>query len=510
MLFELHDEMERLPGSTPLQALTIRTVVKYLDTLARDGSRDPALDLEIALAYERAGGLEGHTYQANIGRGEEGLSHYRKALRIYERLVDNPGLRPQVMRGLIETHLRAGQMEAVLGNSKGAAADLQQASEIANEAFARGLNIPPSSQVNLYLRLGDAEYQQGNANGELAYYRKGLEVTQKWVSADGGSEAIKNLRNCYLQVGAAQARNGDLYNARDSYQKAEEAADKLSNTVDIALAQRHDTIRLHNAFGDILAAPDDPNFGDLDGALHRYQAALDLAQGFAAADPRNLNARRNLATCYRRLGMILAHGKPAEAVSYYEKALSIAEDLYASDATNIEYRYALSRTYMGLGEALHTFHKNDDAIQYLTHAVDLEKSIATASPERIWHLRIFSRTYVILGSALHERGDAASALEALQEGLAVADRILQRAPSSLYHQLDRADALEALGHHYVRMSAQRRVAQDRRTELKAEARSWFSKSLAIWQDWTARNLAAPYAGRRQSQAAGLVASCDRL
>jgi hypothetical protein len=76
MLFELHDEMERLPGSTALQALTIRTVVKYLDTLARDGSPDPTLDLEIALAYERAGGLEGHTYRANIGRGEDGLSHY--------------------------------------------------------------------------------------------------------------------------------------------------------------------------------------------------------------------------------------------------------------------------------------------------------------------------------------------------------------------------------------------------------------------------------------------------
>ena len=239
MLFELHDEMERLPGSTALQALTIRTVVKYLDSLARDGSPDPALDLEIALAYDRAGGLEGHTYRANIGRGEEGLSHYRKALRIYEGLVDDPKLRPQVIRGLIETHLNTGQMEAVLGNSLVAATHLKKASEIAGEAFARNSSdIPPSTQVNLYFRLGDAEYQQGNAKGELAYYRKALEVSEKWASADRGSEAVKNLRECYQQVGTAQARTGDLYSARDNYQKAEEAAAKLSSKVDVALGQR--------------------------------------------------------------------------------------------------------------------------------------------------------------------------------------------------------------------------------------------------------------------------------
>jgi len=509
MLFELHDEMQRLPGSTALQALTIRTVVKYLDSLARDGSPDPALDLEIALAYERAGGLEGHTYRANLGRGEEGLSHYRKALRIYERLMDDQKFGSQAIRGSIETHLNAGQMESILGHSLAAATHLQKASEIADQAFARGTpDIPPSTLVNLYFRLGDAEYQQGDANGELAYYRKGLEVSEKWVSADGGSEAVANLRDCYQQVGNALARMGDLHSARDSFEKAEEVTGKLLSRADVHFERRYNAIGVHNALGDILAAPDDPNFGDRVDALRHYQAALNIAESLAAADPKNLNARRNLAICYRRFGMVLTHSKPMEALAYYEKALPVAQDLYAIDPSNIEYRYALSRTFMGLGEALHLLHKNDVAIQNLTRAVDLEKAIAASSPERIWTLRIFSRTYGILGSALLESGDPEKALQALQEGLGVADGMLQRAPASLYHQLDRADALEALGHHYLRTSAQATIAQSRRTQLRAEARSWFLKSLAIWQDWMARNLAAPYAARRQSQAAALVGSCE--
>ena len=48
----------------------------------------------------------------------------------------------------------------------------------------------------------------------------------------------------------------------------------------------------------------------------------------------------------------------------------------------------------------------------------------------------------------------------------------------------------------------------RRSELRAEARSWFQKSLAVWQDWTNRNVATPYAARRQSQVAAVIATLE--
>jgi tetratricopeptide (TPR) repeat protein len=407
-------------------------------------------------------------------------------------------------QGVIETHLNAGQLEALLGNSAAAATDLQKASEFANEALARGSEIPPETQVNVYFRQADARYHKGDANGELSYYRKSLEVSEKWASGVGSSEALAILRDCYQQVGNALARTGDLYGARDSLQKAEEAANRLSSMANIVLEQRYNSIGLHNSFGDILAAPDDPNFGDPSGAIRRYQQALELAEGLAAGDPKNLNARRNLAICYRRIGMLLARQNPGEAVGYYEKALPIAEDLDSSDPSNIEYRYALARTYMGVGEALHALNKNEDAIGRLRRAVELQKSIEARSPERIWHLRILSRTHVLLGDALLDHGDTDEALSVLQEGLAAADRLLQRAPTSLYYQLDRADAVEAMGTYYLTRSQQAGLADDRREQLRGEARSWFDKGLAIWQDWTSRNVGAPYAARRLSQAKAYI------
>ena len=87
-------------------------------------------------------------------------------------------------------------------------------------------------------------------------------------------------------------------------------------------------------------------------------------------------------------------------------------------------------------------------------------------------------------------------------GLAVTEDFLRQAPANLYLQRYRADTQEALGRYYLALAA-------RRPELRVEARNWFQKSLALWQDWTARNLAIPYAARRQRQAAAYLASCDQ-
>ena len=64
---------------------------------------------------------------------------------------------------------------------------------------------------------------------------------------------------------------------------------------------------------------------------------------------------------------------------------------------------------------------------------------------------------------------------------------------------DRADAFEALGRHYRAVAARPGLSAARRSELRAEAHSWFQKSLAVWRDWTERKLAAPYATWRLSR-----------
>jgi hypothetical protein len=114
-----------------------------------------------------------------------------------------------------------------------------------------------------------------------------------------------------------------------------------------------------------------------------------------------------------------------------------------------------------------------------------------------------------IGNVLLDEGNAAIALDNYREGLAVAERSLRRATSSLNHALDRADLLEALGRYYLSLAGKAGLTNARRTELKGEARSYFQKEIAIWQDWTRRKVASPYAGRRETKTLAYLASCDQ-
>jgi tetratricopeptide (TPR) repeat protein len=258
-----------------------------------------------------------------------------------------------------------------------------------------------------------------------------------------------------------------------------------------------------------LAAPDDPNLGKPAEALLHFRAAAELNAGLVKTDPQDANARRNLAGSYRRVGMMLLATNPAEALQTYRKAFALSSELSSADNLNIHHRSSLADALLGIGQALHRLHKNDEAIQNLANALDLEKSIQAVAPERIFLLRTLSRTYMEIGNVLLDQGDAPRALENYSQGLAIADKSLKLVPTSLNHGLDRGDLLQAQGRYYLTLASKPGTTHARCLQLRGEARSFFQKELAIWQDWARRKVATPYAGRRETQALADLAACDQ-
>jgi tRNA A-37 threonylcarbamoyl transferase component Bud32 len=89
LLFEVHDAIERLPGSTPVRALIVNRGVEYLDRLAAS-SPSPALQAELAAGYIRLGDVQGRSGDASLGDTTAAIASYRKAVRLAEGLV-SPG-----------------------------------------------------------------------------------------------------------------------------------------------------------------------------------------------------------------------------------------------------------------------------------------------------------------------------------------------------------------------------------------------------------------------------------
>ena len=86
VMFDLHDGIARLPGSTKVRERLVKTGLEYADALAKEGSSDPGLQREIAAAYSRLGDVQGGG-NSNLGDREGAKESYRKAVAIREALA---------------------------------------------------------------------------------------------------------------------------------------------------------------------------------------------------------------------------------------------------------------------------------------------------------------------------------------------------------------------------------------------------------------------------------------
>src|SRR5262245_39228314 len=174
-----------------------------------------------------------------------------------------------------------------------------------------GKEIHPTSLLYLYFRLGDVESQRGNWDAELGYYRKAIEACQRWVAAERSAGALNSLRSSYSHLAKGQFHAGDLYGAQDNFRLALNVSEELMRLPGGASIDPNVTVAIYHVFGDMLAAPDDPNLGKSAEALSLFRAAAELNAGLVKADAQDANARRNLAGSYRRVGLMLLATNPA-------------------------------------------------------------------------------------------------------------------------------------------------------------------------------------------------------
>ncbi|MGB2603586.1 MAG: serine/threonine-protein kinase, partial [Candidatus Sulfotelmatobacter sp.] len=86
-VFDLHDEVAKLDGSTKVREMMVQTGLQYLDNLAKNAGGDLELQKEIAAGYMKIGAAQGYPTQPNLGRMADAMASYRKAGDIYERIA---------------------------------------------------------------------------------------------------------------------------------------------------------------------------------------------------------------------------------------------------------------------------------------------------------------------------------------------------------------------------------------------------------------------------------------
>src|SRR5215469_8978179 len=91
LIFEVHDSIQNLPGSTPARKLIVDRALQYLNALAQESGRDLALQRELATAYERVGLVQGHYLQNSLGDTQGSLISYQKSLQLRQKIEAKSG-----------------------------------------------------------------------------------------------------------------------------------------------------------------------------------------------------------------------------------------------------------------------------------------------------------------------------------------------------------------------------------------------------------------------------------
>lgn len=329
-LFEIHDAIRDLPGSTPARELIVRRGLEFLDGLARESKNNLSLQRELAAGYERVGDVQGQSRQASLGDTKGAMASYRKALAMRESL---------------------------------AAAD-------PNDLTARRELVPN------YGKLSDLFWSTGDLKSAMEFSRRGLTISESLASAPTATKLDRQrLATNYLDYGYKQAIvEGDLAGGLENCRKS------LRMFEELTAADPNRLLRRIQALGcDRVAEILEANPKTLPEALAMRHTGLTLKKELLAADPVNTDLRRLVAYSGLEIGGLRAKlGDSAAALQEIQAAMATLEALATADPKNVQYQQDkglghldVATVMLQMGDwrgATAEFQRALDALEHLTPA----------------------------------------------------------------------------------------------------------------------------------------------
>jgi len=350
LIFEVHDGVANLPGSTPVRKLIMQRSAEYLDSLSKDAAGDAGLQVELANAYIRLAQVQGSTNAANLGDLAGAEQTYAKAQTLLGSVLAKEPLRDDA-NGLFARSSRA-LASLYLGTHRP-----EKAAEAANKALAinqglasrhPGNDVYVEALANALYTLADI--QSGTGNLEAANNRaKALELYEQLLARHPDDpDKQRNLALAEKTTGAHLAINGSVQEALSHYQRALELDDRRTKASPQNAQAQLDVSFDLSQIGDYY-----DRRGDLNAALEYYQQALEVRERLAAADPSNMQLRERIVFMRGNIGNTLRRlGRFKDAGEEFQGAIDSGRTL-AEDRSN---DFSIGVAYMGRGSM-----KNDMA-----------------------------------------------------------------------------------------------------------------------------------------------------
>jgi tetratricopeptide (TPR) repeat protein len=385
-IFDVHDSIQRLAGSTAARKLVVERALAYLRQLSAEPDSDPALQVETAQAYRRVGDIQGRPNSPSLGDPQGALASYRAAQALLAPLAAPHGSRGEAranaLRELSRVYQRQGEVLASLGRFKEAEAALA-----AGVDAAAALREAMPADNGAALRLADMYGQQSEfyvlvGNGEAFMRVSDLE-----------ERLLQDVLRREPDSQGAQRSLGGHYNARGEY----------------LLRHRRDAQGVAQG-------------------LEAFRKALAVWQRLLAAAPRDPVLGFAVAGMHENIGTALLHsGDAAQAEQEYRLALDGFAALSAKDPGDAQLKVQLAVSTGGLGEAQLGRGDSAAAVQTTRQALQRFEQLPPALRADSATRRGEAETRFALARALQAQGAAAEACQSLARSLQVLQELAQGA-----------------------------------------------------------------------------------
>lgn len=358
LLFDIHDSIRDLPGSTAARKLLVDRALQYLDSLSHESSGTPGLQRELASAYERVGDVQGNPYYANLGDTAGATESYRKALQIRLALAGDRRGSAEDRAALAGVYVKLGFALRAANNFPAAFEALRRAYPITEKLADKQKDDPKAQDTfaGVCFAMAQCLGDMGDVAGALEYYHKSATIRE---AITGGPPAFRTevqtrLAGVYGYMAGVEHLKGDLDAAISLQGKAHDILVPQAKA-DPQNARLQQFV-LENEYwtGYYLVEKNLPAQ-----ALPHLQAALAGYRKLTIADPHDVLAMRYLGKCYMSVGKALAaDGKPSQGIESAHEAVRILAALVAADRGDTAFkpsdlayaRSALAEAYSRLAQ----------------------------------------------------------------------------------------------------------------------------------------------------------------
>ena len=356
VIFEYHDAIETLPGSTPVRQKMVKDALVYLDKLSRE-SGDTSLERELVEAYVKIANVQGNSYYSNLGDTAGALASARKAVAAGELLLarDSNALN---QRALSSAYTVLADVLYSRNELAGANESYRKALPLA-EAAVR--NLPPDIETRRQLagilrNWGDLLGAEGISNmgkpeEALAYYRQSLDIARQLVhDYPSSGPARKELYNSHIALAEAETTRGHGAAAEEQTRAALAAIREISAADPGNATERVEVANMSTRLAQVLIGN-----GKAKEAVPLAMDAESIMEGQVKSDPANRMFRRSLAvTELHVVNALRKSGDAAGALAHAQKALAMSQRLSAEDPQNIEIVSDVANCHFKLAQVLDT------------------------------------------------------------------------------------------------------------------------------------------------------------